>query len=256
MASNEPDAQQASDDLEVTELRPHSARDSDVLDGVRAGVRRWRRLALALSLVLTVALLLSRLPLARDALGRLVRAPTALASPTAAVSPLALPSPSAPLGTPTPPPTPTVVLDATGHPSIPTLDPAPATCGQPAPPLTQAGPPQDGGAIGQVPVRIAGFAGPYATLRLGPAASANAYGWTAPYSRYGWPAPIILVVSSFNGPPLVCPPGGGVAGARPAATIKYCCPCRYSIFSPLVERRNPLMPSRILSVLRVFRSNI
>jgi hypothetical protein len=56
-------------------------------------------------------------------------------------------------------------------------------------------------AVGAAPVWVGGFAGPYATLRLGQAASANAYSWAAPYARYGWPAPIgPLLQPSFDKP--------------------------------------------------------
>src|ERR1700722_12697184 len=49
---------------------------------------------------------------------------------------------------------------------------------------------------------------------------------------------------------------GASPACLPVATRKYCCPCRYSIFSPFALRMNPAMPSRSFSVLRVFRSNV
>ena len=62
--------------------------------------------------------------------------------------------------------------------------------------LTADGPPIRSGAIGSTPVLVGTFVGPYATMPLGPVASANAYGWTAPYSLFGWPAPIDLILKS------------------------------------------------------------
>ncbi len=63
------------------------------------------------------------------------------------------------------------------------------------------GPPWGSESVGRDPVLLSGFNGSYPTLRLGPAAVANAYQWQAPYTRYGWPAPIGLILKSgFTGP--------------------------------------------------------
>jgi hypothetical protein len=190
MADGELDTNLTEDELEVTDLHPCRRRYGGVRPP-RPNARTWRRLALGVSLLLLLAVLLSSLPHVYDALGGLARAP---ASPTAAptAAPLALPPPAATavvtLATPTALP---------GGPGVPALGPAPASCAGQPPALTQVGPPAANSAVGRAPVWVGGFTGPYATLRLGPTASA--FGWAAPYTRYGWPAPIYLVLQSQSG---------------------------------------------------------
>jgi hypothetical protein len=201
MAEDGSDVGRDDDDLEITDLHPRSVREhgGDVWRR-RFAARAWQRLAIGLGLLLSVAVLLGG-PTLGDALGRLTgtgaapsptAVPAALFSPTETVSAATPPAPESPVAPPTALP---------GGVGVPTLGPAPANCGGEPPTLTQAGPPWDSQAIGREPVLLGGFVGPYATLRLGPDAAANAYGWTAPYTRYGWPAPIGLVLrSDFAGP--------------------------------------------------------
>jgi hypothetical protein len=190
MADDEPETKLPEDELEVIDLHPPRARWSGARHR-RVGARMWRWLTLGVNLLL-LAVLLSRLPLARDALGGLARAPaspTAWPTATPTAAPLALPAPAATavvtLATPTALP---------GGPGVPALGPAPASCEGLEPALTHVGPPQAIGAVGHAPVWVGGFTGPYATLRLGSAASANAFGWASSYTQYGWPAPIYLVL--------------------------------------------------------------
>jgi hypothetical protein len=193
MTDGEPESSGTVDEPEMTDLRPRRRRSgSGRVRPPRPDARPWQRLALGVSLLLLLAILLSSQPLVRDALGWLARAP---ASPTATAEPLPFLTPAATPGVRLA--TPTAVP---GAPGVPALGAAPASCGEPPPTLTSAGPPPYR-AVGRAPLWVGGFSGPYATLRLGPAASANAYGWAAPYTRYGWPAPILLVVpSSFAEP--------------------------------------------------------
>jgi hypothetical protein len=193
MADGEPDTKPPEDELEVTDLHPPRVRSGGVRH-LRVGARTWRWLALGVSLLL-LAVLLSRLPLVHNALGGLARAPASpTASPTATAEPLLFLTPATTPGVRLA--TPTAVPGATG---VPALGPAPASCGGPPPALTHVGPPQAESAVGRTPVWVGGFTGPYATLRLGPAASANAFGWAAPYTQYGWPAPIYLVLQLQSG---------------------------------------------------------
>jgi hypothetical protein len=187
MADGEPNTRVTEDELEVTDLHPRRVRHGSVRPP-RPSARTRRRLALGMSLLALLAVLLSSLPLVHDALRGLARATVSpAAAPTAA--PLVLPPPAATavetLATPT---------AVAGGPGVPTLGPAPASCAGAPPALTHVGPPQAASAVGRAPVWVGGFTGPDATLRLGPAASANAFGWAAPYTQYGWPAPIYLVL--------------------------------------------------------------
>lgn len=199
MADNMPDADLNEDDLEITDLRPHGVRERGGVWRRRLATRAWQRLALGLSLVLLIAILLGSSPLVADTLWRLINksaapSPTAAAvfSPTESVSAATPPAPEPPVATPTTLP---------GVSEVPVLGPSPANCGGEPPTLTQVGPPWGSLAVGRAPVVLSGFIGPYATLRLGSVAAANAYGWTAPYTQYGWPAPIGLVLrSDFAGP--------------------------------------------------------
>jgi hypothetical protein len=204
MPDGEPSVGRDEDELEITDLRPVSAGDrgGDV-KRPRGETRAWQRRVIGLSLValvgvLLVAVLLSGpLSAVGDALWGRARAlaspsPTEVALlPTATLSAALPPPPAPPLTAPTTLP---------GVSGVPALGPAPASCGGMPPALTEAGPPHWGWAIGHAPVLLGGFIGPYATLPLGPAASAMAYGWAAPYTPYGWPAPIGLVLrSGFSG---------------------------------------------------------
>jgi hypothetical protein len=188
MTDGEPESNETVDEPEVTDLRPrHMRSSSGRIRPPRLDARTWQRLALSVSLLLLLAVLLSSQPLVRDALRWLARAPT---SPTATAEPLPFLTPAATPGVRLA--TPTAVP---GAPGVPALGVAPTSCDGPPPALTRAGPPQYR-AVGSAPLWVGGFTGPYATLRLGPAASANFGGWTAPYTRYGWPAPIVVVVQS------------------------------------------------------------
>jgi len=193
MTDGEPERNETVDELESTDLRPHRVRfGSSRSRPPRPDAWPWRRLALGVSLLLLAILLSSQSPV-RDTLRWLARAP---ASPTATAEPLPFLTPATTPGVRLA--TPTAVAGASG---APVLGAAPASCGGPPPALTQAGPPQYR-AVGSAPLLVGGFTGSYATLRLGPAASANSEGWTAPYTRYGWPAPILLVLQSSSAEPV------------------------------------------------------
>jgi len=188
MTDGEPERNETMDELEVTDLRPRRMRSgSGRAYPPRPDAWPWRRLALGVSLLLLLAVLLGGQPPIRDALRWLARAP---ASSTATAEPLPFLTPATTLSARLAGPT--AVPGATG---VPALGAAPASCAGPPPALTRAGPPQYR-AVGRAPLWVSGFTGSYATLRLGPAASANAFGWAAPYTRYGWPAPILLVLQS------------------------------------------------------------
>ena len=185
------------DELEVSDLRPVSKREGGA--GPR-GVRRmlhkrmWRWTPLALSLALLVALAVSVLPQA----GVLVRALQTFDHTPTPVIVSSIQANSAPGQV--------IVASRTvlRTPPAPTLGQAPARCDAAASALTHVGPPSLGAAVGQAPVRLAGTSGAYPTMRLGPAASAAAYGWNAPYTQFGWPAPIGLVLNpNFNAPVLL-----------------------------------------------------
>ncbi|MGO8947043.1 MAG: hypothetical protein ACLQUY_05145 [Ktedonobacterales bacterium] len=191
MPKDTPDPSRVEDELEVTDLHPRRRRARGVTRLPGLPIRAGQRLILGLGLVLLVAVLLAG-SLSGGAVWRgLARAPeaptsTEVAIPTEAVS-VSLP----------PPPGATQLGSSGGA----LLSPAPASCSGTPPALTDVGPLGWAEAIGRAPVLVDGFIGPSATLTLGPAASANAYGWTAPYSLYGWPAPIILLVhSGVTGP--------------------------------------------------------
>lgn len=193
--TNEP----GDDELEVSDLRPANERERDVGPrGVRRMLRQrvWRWASLALSLALLGALAMSALPQA----GILVRALQTFGhAPTpATVSSIHIQVAS--------PPGQVIVAPTTilRTPPAPALGQAPASCASPAPALTHVGPPSWGAAVGQAPVWLAGTSGAYPTMRLGPAATANAYSWKAPYTQFGWPAPIGLVLKpDFNAPVLL-----------------------------------------------------
>ncbi len=182
MMGDDSDTDQHDDELEITDLRSRHARS------LRNGWRRphsWRDVRavrwapLVVSVVVLLVVAFTALPISSDLLGTLGRLVPSPASPTA------LPA----LATPTP----TSFLVAA---TAPPLGPAPARCPSGTPPaLTHVGPPIFGLAVGHTPVWLAGFTGPYPTLRLGPTASANAWGgWSAPYTQDGWPAPIGLEI--------------------------------------------------------------
>jgi hypothetical protein len=173
------------DELEITDLR------------ARRGVRAWQGLALGLSLVLLVAVLLVT-PVSRGSalwgLAGALASPTTTSTgvpllPTETLSAALPPTPAPPVAAPT------AVPDVSG---VPALGPPPVSCSEAPPTLTNEGPPFERASIGHAPVLLGGFVGPYATLPLGPAANAAAYGWTAPYTRYGWPAPIGLVLLGLH----------------------------------------------------------
>lgn len=147
--------------------------------------RVWRWGALAVSLALLVALSVSALPQA----GVLVRALQSFgrASTPTVVTSIQI---SAEIDQS---PVPTSVIRT---PPAPPLALAPARCAATAPSLSHVGPPHWGAAIGHAPVWLGGASGAYPTMRLGPAATANAYSWNAPYTQFGWPAPIGLVLQS------------------------------------------------------------
>jgi hypothetical protein len=194
MTDGEPESNETVDELEITALHPrHMPSSSSRIHPPRPDAQTWQRLALSVSLLLLLAVVLSSQPLVRDALGWLARGP---ASPTATAQPLPFLTPAATLEVRLT--TPTVVP---GAPGVPALDAAPTSCTGPPPALTRAGPPQYR-AVGNAPLWVGGFTGPYATLKLGPAASATAYDWAAPYTRYGWPAPILLVLQSGYAAPV------------------------------------------------------
>ena len=189
------------DNLEITSLRPHSAPDGETLakqPWFRS--RRWQRFAIGLSLVLLVAILLAGQPFIRNPLQGMINAalfptprPTATALPTATPLIPILATPIAPFAMAT------ALPDVT---EAPALDPAPAaSCGDKSAMQPGDGPPLGSESIGRDSVLLSGFNGSYPTLRLGPAAVANAYQRQAPYTRYGWPAPIGLILKSgFTGP--------------------------------------------------------
>lgn len=188
MMGDESDIDQHDDELEITDLRSRHARS--LRDGWRRphswrGVLAVRWAPLVVSVVVLLAVALTALPVGGDLLGTLERL---------------VPSPAPPSALPTPvTPTPTSFL--VGE-TAPRLGDAPARClNGTLPALTRVGPPAFGLAVGHTPVWVAGFTGPYPTLRLGPNARANTWGgWSAPYTQVGWPVPIGLEVpAGFTG---------------------------------------------------------
>jgi hypothetical protein len=184
------------DEREITDLHPRRVPPNGARQILVS--RTWRRVALGLAFAVLLALLLTSLrpgsPL--QWLGGVTRSPSPTASavalrPVETVSAALPPTPASPLMAPTPVP---------GVSGVPTLGTAPTSCSAEPPALTNDFPPQEQ-AIGDSPVLLGGFIGPYAKLLLGPAASAMAYSWTAPYSTYGWPAPIGLILrGQISGP--------------------------------------------------------
>ncbi|PWT76552.1 MAG: hypothetical protein C5B60_04020 [Chloroflexi bacterium] len=199
MSEDQPDTHRGDDEMEVTDLRTRRLAAGGFPRLPSICPQSWQRLILGLSLVLLVAVLLANL-LTRT--GALHGRPSALASPTATA--MASPTQVVVLSLPPSPASsqlaPTVVPNSSvGH----AVGPAPAKCSQESPALTVDGNPSVGMAIGKAPVLVGGFRGPYATLPVGPAASANLNdsGWTAPYTLYGWPAFIELIVhTGVTGP--------------------------------------------------------
>jgi hypothetical protein len=182
-------------DLEVTDLRPAGERGRGAgQDSSRRVLlkRAWRWGALAVSLALLGALIVSALPAGGDllrALQRLGRAATPTATVVSSVQIGAEIDQTS---------IPTTIIQT---PPAPSLAAAPDSCAATAPTLTHVGPPHWGAAIGRAPVWLSNMSGTYPTLRLGSQASANAYGWDAPYTQFGWPAPIGLVLENgFQGP--------------------------------------------------------
>jgi hypothetical protein len=193
--------QDAEDELEVSDLpkadRRHAGHASGDVQVPRLLGHSWQRLALGLGLILVSGAVLAiplrgdiMLPWSSSTIGATLSTPVII--PTEIVSSVAPPTPVDAKLQPTPLP---------GGNAVPALAHAPASCGASLPLLTSTGPPFSRSAIGTASVLLGGFVGPYATMLLGRAASNEAYGWTAPYSRYGWPAPIGLIVSSnITGP--------------------------------------------------------
>ncbi len=198
MPDDKPSAGRDEDELEISDLRLRRACERRRhARRPRPTARVWQWLALGLSLVLLVGVLLGG-TLSGAALRGLVGAP-ASPSPRATAVPL-LPTETLSAAFPPSPAPPLVAPTALpGLSGVPTLGPAPASCGGEPPVLMEGVPPHGRQAIGRAPVLLGGFLGPYATLPLGPAASGAAYGWAAPYTPYGWPAPVRLVLRSGVG---------------------------------------------------------
>ena len=182
MTEDQPDTHYDEEEMEVTDLRPPCVRAGGHTGLKSLSTRAWLRLIFGLSLLLLVTVLLVNLPSGLGPLRGLSGTVALLtATQIAGVGGrLSAPTPASPQLVPTVVPN-TSVDHAVG--------PAPAQCSQESPVLTADGNPAVGLAIGTAPVLVGGFVGPYATLPVGPAASArlNFPGWTQPYSRYGWP---------------------------------------------------------------------
>lgn len=205
------DEDEDGDEVEVTDLRPRShprPAPMHVYDKnghrLRVLARRRRRVVLGVSLLVLLAVLLGTVTVGHVAgLPFLSSAPHGSAahlsaSPTPTSAFVFSPIPSVPL---VPPLTFGAAIPTAlpGDPARPPLGAAPPSCSAEPPGLTPASPPALGEAIGFPPVRVGGFTGPYATLRLG--SSALSYDWDPSHTRYGWPAGILLVVrSDFTGP--------------------------------------------------------
>jgi hypothetical protein len=149
--------------------------------------------ALGLSLALLLAAFVGALPPTRDAFSRIA---DRFATPTPVIvsqgqffgATITVATPSGPM--------PTALSGASG---VPALGPAPRGCGDnSAPPLRSADPPSLGKAVGQAPVWVSGFEGPYPTLRIKAGENAQGdnapYGWPMHYTQYGWPVPIDLML--------------------------------------------------------------
>jgi len=189
MSEDQPDTQREDDEFEVTDLRPLHRSSNGPARLPHLSAWTWQRLLLGLSLLLLIIVVLASL----SSGGGVSGLAGSSASPTATqtVGPtLAVPPQLAP----------TVVPNSSAALAV---GPAPARCGQDTPGLTADGNLSMGMAIGTAPVLVGGFAGPPATLPVGPAASArlNFPGWTQPYTRYGWPALIDLILhTGISGP--------------------------------------------------------
>ena len=198
--------------MEVTDLPEVMARRSE---SHAAGVRvvralwAWRRLVLGLLLVALVVAALRTLLADGQLPGGLygaAHAPGAVVDPTETVSAALPPLPTPPLTAPTPLP---------GVAGTPALGSAPASCADAPAPLSAGAPPFERAMIGQSPVLLGGFVGPYPTIPLGSAATTVAYSWRAPYSVYGWPAPIGLVLRKGMPPGPVMLSGRDVRTGHP-----------------------------------------
>lgn len=183
-----------SDELQVSDLRPPDRRGPGAplsRLGRLLRARTWRWGSLMVSFALLAALAFSFFPQRADLL-RAIRAIGATPTP-AVVSNIQI---SSDFVGPAPAATTTLLT-----PRAPPLGKAPPSCDPITPALTHVGPPDWGTAVGRSPVWLARVTGAYPTFRLGPAASAAAYSWSAPYTQYGWPSPIGLVTTSnFNQP--------------------------------------------------------
>jgi hypothetical protein len=191
-AEDQSDSHRGEHGLDVTDLQPTRVRAGRHPSLPSLSTQTWQRLILGLSLVLLVSVLLANL-LSRGGalLGRYGSPATPTATETASFSQIvSLSSPPTPASNQ---PAPTIVPNnSVGH----AVGLAPAQCSRQSPLLTQDGNPSLGEAIGKAPVLVGGFRGPYPTLPVGPAASAqlNDPGWTAPYTQYGWPGFIDLIL--------------------------------------------------------------
>jgi hypothetical protein len=180
------------DELEfsVTALRPSRQRPrADLWRHVRLDARGWRWVAVAVSLVLALAVILSSVSATHDLLGR---SSAVFASP--------MPSTQSSSGIRVEPgliirdeATPTPLPGVSG---VPPLGAAPRSCPQDAARPQYVGPGY-GRAIGGPSVWVTGFTGDYPTLSLRGAreGSADPFGWPMHHTQFGWPAPIILVLA-------------------------------------------------------------
>ncbi len=173
-------------ELQVTDLRPPRLK-SGVRRHVRMNARTWRWAAVGISLALTLVVILSSVPTAREGFTRL------FASPTATTSIGAVSSIHVEPGTRIDQPMPTPIPSVTG---IPSLGRAPKSCPQKAAKPQFVGPGY-GQAIGGPSIWVTGFTGTYPTLALRGASegSSDPYGWPLRHTQYGWPAPIVIVLA-------------------------------------------------------------
>jgi hypothetical protein len=205
MFEDQPDTHR-DDEFEVTDLRPRRQSASSRARLPLLSTQTRQHLLLVLSLLLLIAVLVGNVlyragvvrGLSTTAVSSSVIIMPPAATPMAAsTQEVAISLPPAPAGG-MPPPT-VAPNSSVAH----AVGLAPAQCSPKSPLLTEDGNPAMGLAIGKAPVLLGGFSGPYATLPIGPAASANqsASGWDAPYTQYGWPAPIEPILhSGVSGP--------------------------------------------------------
>ncbi|HEV8190337.1 MAG TPA: hypothetical protein VGP82_02475 [Ktedonobacterales bacterium] len=174
-------------EFSVTALRPPRQRPrADVWRHVPLDARGWRWVAVAVSLVLALAVILSSVSATNAILGRI-----------SAVFAAPMPSTQRVSGTRGEPGL--IILDEatpTPLPGVPPLGPAPRSCPQKAARPEYAGPGY-GQAIGGPSVWVTGFTGAYPTLSLRGASegSADPFGWPMHHTQFGWPAPIIIVLA-------------------------------------------------------------